>query len=642
MEVRSGMGPDKNLYVRDRRYNSSSRSRHSKNSQRGLMRVLVVITLIMVVLTAIVAIYRYLPDLIGKLGPNQTGQTTTTGSSTTSTTTQSDVTSTPTLSPTPSPTPEAYNPQLLPEIALTEQNMGTPAEGCSPSERKISSNIFGSTYQGISDFSRENPINLLNPLNYNQIPGVLTFRGNNFRNAAAFGLATLTEKKFAQVWRQPVGSLKSSSWSFTWTGTGWTGQPLLVQWDEDIRKLMNISEEKKSKKDLVEVIYATMDGKIYFYDIDDGQPTRPPINVGATIKGTPAVDPRGYPILYVGQGDKNGTADGLGFRIYNLIDQSLLLFKNCEDGHSYRNAWAACDSSPIVDGAADTLIYPNENGMIYTAKLNTQFDRKTGQLSINPEFFIYRYKMTGLENFGIESSMSIYGHYGFFSDNSGIMNCIDLNTLKPVWSRQLQDDSDVTPVLEQRGSEVAVYSGTEVDWQQNIIGNYKGSAYVYKMDALTGKILWQSTYACWTKNAANYGDDINGGAMGTPVCGKKDLKDLVIFSFCMTNGIYSGDSVVAFNKNDGTIVWEYKMTQYSWSSPVDIYDENGKGYIVMADAIGQLHLIDGLTGNRLDVIQLTKNSKGDDAGNIESSCAIFGNRLVVGTRSNVIIGVELK
>jgi outer membrane protein assembly factor BamB len=641
------MGPRKGYYVNDPRYGRgkpAQRSGYSHRSDRQALKIVLVLALLLVSVTVIIALFRYLPGLLGPLFTHNTQQTTssaatgeTTGPSGSSAT---QATPSPTLEPTP--IPAANNPQLLPAEDFTEQRIGTLADGISPAQRHLESTIFDNAYKVLSSFTRGDAIDLLNPLNYNKIPGVLTFRGNNFRNAPAFGLVSMAQKQFSQVWERPVGSLKSSSWSFTWTGTGWTGQPLLVQWDDDVRRLMNINAEKKAKTGLVEVIYATMDGRIYFYDLDDGKPTRDPIVVGAPIKGTPCVDPRGYPVLYVGQGDKNSNVDGIGFRVFSLVDQSLLLFKECSDTHSYRSQWGACDSSPIFDAAADTLIYPNENGMIYTAKMNTKFDRTTGQLSINPQFTTYRYKMTGLENFGIESSMSIYGHYGYFSDNSGILNCIDLNTLQPIWSRPLADDSDVTPVLDQQGDAVALYSATEVDWQQNIIGNYQGSSFVYKIDAMTGKILWQSSYKCWTKNAVDYGDDINGGALGTPVIGKKDLKGLVIFSFCMTRGIYSGNSVVAFNAADGSIAWEYKMNSYSWSSPADVYDQDGHGYIVIADSSGQLHLIDGKTGEALDVCQLTKNSGADKAGNIESSCAIFGNRLVIGTRGNVIIGVTLK
>ena len=379
-----------------------------------------------------------------------------------------------------------------------------------------------------------------------------------------------------------------------------------------------------------------------FSILDDGQPTRDPIKIGAPVKGTPCDDPRGYPVLYVGQGDQNDTVNGIGFRVYNLIDQSLLLYRNCSTDPSYRTSWSACDSSPLFDAAADTLIYPNENGLIYTARMNTRFDVANAQLTIDPEFTTYRYKNARHVLHGMRAQSRSTAISAISATTPASFSCVDLNSMEPVWSRKLEDDSDVTPILSHEGDRLAVYTGTEVDWQKDIVGNYQGTAFVYKMDAMTGAILWESSVPCWTKNAANQGDDINGGVKGTPILGKQKLDDLVIFSFCMTNGIYSGNSVVAFNRSDGSQVWEYEMVQYSWSSPVDLYDADGNGYIIIPDSIGQLHLIDGRTGVRLDVLQLTRGQSGEKAGNIESSCAVFGNRLVVGPRGNVIVGVTIR
>ena len=66
---------------------------------------------------------------------------------------------------------------------------------------------------------------------------------------------------------------------------GWTGQPILVQWPESIKRIMNINPEFKNP-DSVEVIYPILDGNIYFLDLETGKPTRPKINLGFTIKGT--------------------------------------------------------------------------------------------------------------------------------------------------------------------------------------------------------------------------------------------------------------------------------------------------------------------------------------------------------------------
>ena len=57
---------------------------------------------------------------------------------------------------------------------------------------------------------------------------------------------------------------------------------------------MNIKSEFKNI-DLVEVIYPTLDGNIYFLNLEDGKPTRNPINIGFSTKGTGMIDPRDIP-----------------------------------------------------------------------------------------------------------------------------------------------------------------------------------------------------------------------------------------------------------------------------------------------------------------------------------------------------------
>lgn len=91
--------------------------------------------------------------------------------------------------------------------------------------------------------------------------------------------------------------------------------------------------------------------------------------------------------------------------------------------------------------------------------------------------------------------------------------------------------------------------------------------------------------------------------------------------------------LVCLRKTDGEVVWEYS-TAYSWSSPVCVYDQQGRGYVINADFNGDLHLVDGLTGEALDVINLESN--------IESSPAVYENRLVVGTRGQLIWGISFQ
>ena len=49
---------------------------------------------------------------------------------------------------------------------------------------------------------------------------------------------------------------------------------------------------KKKQEALTEVIYATEDGRIYFYELETGKATRDIIDCGITFKGAGALDPR--------------------------------------------------------------------------------------------------------------------------------------------------------------------------------------------------------------------------------------------------------------------------------------------------------------------------------------------------------------
>lgn len=40
------------------------------------------------------------------------------------------------------------------------------------------------------------------------MPGVLVFRGNNYRSGGAYGTADIKEKKLNIVWEQPTGEIR--------------------------------------------------------------------------------------------------------------------------------------------------------------------------------------------------------------------------------------------------------------------------------------------------------------------------------------------------------------------------------------------------------------------------------------------------
>lgn len=205
--------------------------------------------------------------------------------------------------------------------------------------------------QIVESFQRAEPISFGDPDDYFALPGICTFRGNNYRNNATYGTATVSAKKLTRVWSHGIGQLDD------WGGCAWTGQPLVVQWDDETKAIMNLYDSKKSKEGLVEVIYATLDGKVHFYDMEDGKETRKPIDIGMNFKGAGALDPRGYPLLYVGGGlYTNGLVPRMF--IVNLITGEII-YRHGHKETFHERDWIAFDSSPLVDAETDTLIWPS-------------------------------------------------------------------------------------------------------------------------------------------------------------------------------------------------------------------------------------------------------------------------------------------
>lgn len=461
---------------------------------------------------------------------------------------------------------------------------------------------------------------------YSKLEGVTAFRGNNYRDNASFGTRTVTDKKLEIVWKKDgLGAI--SAHNSYWPGTGWTGQPLLVHWPEDVRKLMNINSEMKAK-DLVEVIYPALDGNIYFLDLATGKPTRDKIEIGYPIKGTGMVDPRGYPILYTGMGinENAGKFTEYKYRIINLLDQKELYSIFGRDEAAFRG-WGANDSSALLDSKTDTLLNVGENGLVYRVKLNTRFDQTAGTLSIAPQLTKYRYRSPFNDEQGIENSPAIYKNYMYFCDNGGTLQCLDLNTMKPVWIYETHDDTDATIVIEETKEGVFLYTANQVDKRGENGKVPVADCNIRKLNALTGELVWQKNYQC----VYNY--YINGGALGTPVIGKDDISNMVIFNICFT-GSNSDGTMVALDKKTGEEIWKKKLTSYSWCSPLDFKSSDGKTYMVYSDFSGYMHLVDPMNGKTLDSVSLQ--------GNVESSPAIYNDTIVVGSYAKKIFGIKVR
>lgn len=461
---------------------------------------------------------------------------------------------------------------------------------------------------------------------YTQQEGIVTFRGDHLRSGAALGNATLKQKKLRIRWSAETGKLAKGYGKGFWTGSGWTGQPLILHWTQEQKQSMNLYEEKKQKETLWEVIYSTMDGNVYFLDLEDGTPTRDVLKVGLPFKGAGAVHPS-LPILHLGPGD-SGAGEGEYARayLYSLEDCSKLLEYGGQDPFAIRE-FCGFDSSPLFFG--DYIFEPSENGILYTFKLNPYTDEE-GKLRIAPDEFVklrYKTARSSEESYwlGMEDSPVMWKNYLYIADNGGTMLCIDVNTMRIVWTQDVVDDTNGSPVFSMEDGHPYLYIGTSLHWSPSKRLRL-GDCPIFKLDAITGEYVWIRSYFCNTIAG------ISGGVQATPVLGKHEIEDLVIFPVARTPSVRNG-IVVALDKKTGKEVWRYKMKAYAWSSPVAVYDEEGKAYLLQGDSAGILHLLDARTGKLLDQLPL--------GANIEASPAVVGNTLVVGTRGMKIFGIEL-
>ena len=464
------------------------------------------------------------------------------------------------------------------------------------------------------------------PSAYTDVDGIVGFRGNNFRDDPTYGAVNTLTGSMEIAWTRQTGTMDSAG--HTWSGNGWTGQPLMMKWPREVKQHMNMYDSAKNKDDLVEVIYASMDGYIYFIDLETGEQTRDNMYLGYTFKGAGALDPRGYPIMYVGSGYNSSEGTSRVF-VINLLDCSVMYTFGNDDSFALRNL-SFFDSSALVDAETDTLIYPGENGILYLMHLNTNYDAAAGTLSIDPDNIIkwnYWGTRSSDENFwlGMEDSCCIYKGYLFVCDNGGILWCLDLKTLRVVWAQDILDDSNGSPALSIENGHLYLYVSTSfhLGWRSESTATVP----IWKIDAETGEVVWKTDYTCYSESG------VSGGVQSTPAIGRNSLDDYVYVTVAKTGDEYGG-VLTCLNKETGDIVWEHSAV-YTWSSPVCVYDSQGNGTVIYFTFDGKGYMLDGVTGEVKTELQLTTEC-------VEASPAVYNSRLVVGTRDCEFYGIDLK
>ena len=282
--------------------------------------------------------------------------------------------------------------------------------------------------------------------------------------------------------------------------------------------------------------------------------TRDALYLGYTFKGSGALDPRGYPILYVGAGYNSDEGTARVF-VVNLLDCSTMYTFGDNDEFSLRGSLSFFDSSPLVDTETDTLIYPGENGILYLIKLNTQYDPEVGSLSISPgktvEMALLRTRSSE-ETFwvGMEDSAAIYKNYIFMADNGGNMMCLDLNTMKLVWVQDILDDSNSTPVLSVENGHLYLYVSTSfrLGWRSYDSAPFLSGSWMRKQVRSSGRRIISAIPMT----------AFSGGVQSTMPQAKINLSDYIYVTVSKQRTIPPA-CFTALDKKTGVLVWEHKV-----------------------------------------------------------------------------------
>lgn len=447
---------------------------------------------------------------------------------------------------------------------------------------------------------------------YEATPGGFTFRKGSLRQGDFGGKVDKYPSDIRIDWTFKTAESFSETNLGKWGGgTGWSGQPVYVEWPDSLLKKMKDSGAVFPDFTGKEIIFGSLCGNLYFVDQTTGQPSRKEIGGKNPVKGSISLDPTLNGNLYVGE----GVAVERPWGVY-MVD----LFTNHkeflipEDPKAWRH-WGAFDSSSLRVGQFQ--FFPAENGSIYKYYVGEGIPKLHSVL---------RYRINGAAP-GIESSMAAYSNYGIVCDNHGNIIALNLDNLKPIWLYNIGDDTDATPVIAQEeGGEMVIYVGCEIDRQ-----GVDGIANFVKIALKNGKEIWKSQLP--GKRFDINDKHFDGGYYASPLIGTGNCKDR-IYALCVRNTKGQNGELVAFERSSGRILFQTPLKHYAWSSPVAFLTPDGRMVLFVADCRGNVYLIDGQKG---DII-MTKQV----GANFESSPVVMNNSLVVGSRGNSIFKLTLE
>lgn len=429
------------------------------------------------------------------------------------------------------------------------------------------------------------------------VSGLLTFRGNPSRSYYGDGPVPRQPRVRWRFPESPMCSMSSEGAEISrWCGTGWTGQPAVV--------------EREGK---TWVIFGALDGAVHFLDADTGDRLLADFPTGDLIKASVTVDPDGFPLVYVGSRD--------GFFRVIAIDRPApselwRLPATAVSPVLWNDDW---DGSAIVVG--DYLLEGGENSQFHVVKLNRSYG-PDGRVHVDPELVFNApgwddelLAALGDRQVSIETSVAVSGGVAYFANSGGLVQGWEVSRLaegRPptrVFRFWTGDDTDATVVADEEGM---LYVASE--WERHN-ARAREVGQIIKLDPRRpDPLVWS------IPDQTPAPDDMGrAGVWATPAL----YRDLVIVAT-------HGGRLMGIDRATGSIRWSKQLTKPTWQSPVVV-----DGVLLQGDCSGVLRAYD-VSNTAVDPPELWSLALG---GCIESTPAVWKGRIYVGTKSGFFLSV---
>jgi outer membrane protein assembly factor BamB len=445
---------------------------------------------------------------------------------------------------------------------------------------------------------------------WGEVEGLLMFRGNPTNTW--YGTGPIPETPEI-LWRYPEQPMCSESTDYgvttVWCGNGWTGQPVLWERPDGV----------------TEMIFGAYDRRLHFVDAELGRPTRAPLLTGDIIKGTPTIDPDGFPLVYFGSRDNK-------IRILALDRGEVVELWSYTADLNVAGRWNDdWDANPRI--VNDILFEGSENSIFYIWKLNRGYD-EDGLVTVAPELLlelpswndelIDLIQPSGYMATSVENSAVIFEGRVYFANSAGRVLGLDITEIDRgvapvVFDYWVGDDVDASIVVDEEGmlyvsAQYERYFTRAEELGQLIkLDPYtSGDPYVWGMYSLVqppADRLWRTDIPTSAK----------GGLWSTPALGDGVL-------YAVTNKGF----LVVVDQASGEELWVDEVGNGTWSSPAVIDD-----HLLLATKSGYLRSYDISTPAEPALEWEIKVGEGQ----IEATPAVWDGRIYIGTRDGFMYAV---